>query len=615
MDADQDSSRQAIAASNLTAEAVNALSSDAYEDISFDELPVLKNLLKVFFSDQPWTAHHETQLADLVGDVGGYWTHTLSNGATLQHGMVDGRYLLSISGGEAEQHGLFNRLFTGPIVPEATPNPRHIRFPLGGAPGPSVFYQRGDEDLDPRIERLFEDPEVTDVLVAPDFVAVGLTRAELWESSIDRLLEEVTTAFQVRGEAPESDAPTRDELVSANDASIASGRLSSGSKSAGDASVDLHLLDPDKDSSRSILLAALDDDDPRRRRLALATVGNSVDQAFVRQTLSKAWVDRSRIVRRTAVDVAADNASEWVRPLLERALDDDDAWIRWKALRGLVDIGPEASIDPIKARDNDPDFRVRLEAHTALRITDTSPVDSPNRVPNMLNTMDHVNIQIAPDPETASARAAAAIADSLIGSARDPLFGLAGGSTPRRTYEILAELDVDWSRVIGFLGDERWVPHDHPESNLAMIKTTALGRSGMHLLGIEYGDDPAAAAAAYETELRAAADQANPAVLFLGMGDDGHTASLFPGTAALTSSGRDYVANWVEQKQTWRLTATFDLIARVEHVMFLVTGTAKADRVAEVLSGSSELPAARATAVARQVTWFLDGAAASRLDH
>lgn len=615
MDAEQDAARRAIASSNLTSEAVNALSTDAYGDVSFDELSLLKNLLKVFFSERPWTVEHEEQLADLVGDVGGYWTHTLSNGATLEHGMVNGKYRLRISGGEAEPHMLFNRLFTGPIVPEATPNPRHIRFPLGGAPGPSVFYQRGDDNLDPRVKALFEDQNVTDVLVAPDFIAIGLTRAHLWESSIDRLLEEVTTAFEVRGEAPDSNAPTRDELVYANDASGASKRQSTTAARDANANIDLHLLDPDEDSSRSVLLTAFGDDDPRRRRLALATIGNSDDQSLVQMVLAEAWSDPSRIVRRTAVDVAADNGSEWVRPLLERALGDEDAWIRWKALRGIVDIGPMASVDRINAMVNDPDFRVRLEAQSGLRIADRSSGELVHRVTHRLNTVDHVDVQIALDPESASERAAVAIADSLIGSARDPLFGLAGGSTPQRTYEILAGLDVDWSRVIGFLGDERWVPHDHPESNLTMIKNTALGRSGMQLLGIDYGDDPVAAAEAYEARLQAASERATPAVLFLGMGDDGHTASLFPGTAALTSSGRDYVANWVAEKQTWRLTATYDLIASVQHVMFLVTGSAKADRVAEVLSGSSELPAARATAVARQVTWFLDEAAASGLGH
>ncbi len=596
MDTDQDRARRAIANSNLTAEAVNSLSSDAYGDVPFADLATLKNLLKTFFSEQAWTSEHDDQLAELVGDVGGSWKHTLSNGATLEHGMEDGRYRLSVRGGQDDQPArLFNRLFEGPIIPEATPNPRHIRFPLGGAPGTSLFYQRGDPIDDERVMNLFEDPNVTDVLVAPDFVAIGLSRAELWESRIDELLAAVTAAFEVSHTPPAAGTPTRDELVA-------------GSRST--EKVDLHLLDPDSPGDRSTLLAALIDGDPRRRRLAVATIGNTRDEVFLRETLDEAWTDSSRIVRRTAVDVAVDRSAEWARPLLEQALGDADAWTRWKALRGLVDIGPASSFGFIQPLREDSDFRVRLEAHSAY-LASTGHRDAIERSADKL---ERVRIEIAPTPETAAERAALAIADSLIGSARDPLFGLAGGSTPQPTYEHLARLDVDWSRVIGFVGDERWVPIDHPDSNVGMIRRTSLGQTGLRILEIQYGDDPDAAAAGYEADLHALGSGADPAVLLLGMGDDGHTASLFPGTPALEVSGQDYVANWVDDKQTWRLTATFDLIARVDHVMFLVIGAAKADRVAEVLAGNSDLPAARATRVARQATWFLDQAAASRLD-
>ncbi len=591
MNAEPDRARAAIADAGITGEAVNLLSADAYGGVSFEDLASLKGLLKVFFSHEPWTATHEKRLAELLGDVGGVWTHTLSNGATVEHGMIDGRYRLRVTGGEEQSPGsLFNRLFSGPIIPEATPNPRHIRFPLGGRPGPSRFYRRGEAIDDDRVTELLTDPAVSDVLVAPDFVAIGLDRADRWEDRIDEVLASVTRLFGVRPPVTDSTSPTRDELVAGG-----------GRPRHPSGVVDLHLLDPDSDAGRKQLVQASRSTDPRRRRLAVATIGNTGDDQFLQSTLVRVWDDPSRIVRRTAVDVAVDTAQSWIRPLLERGLTDPDAWIRWKSLRGLVDIGSEPSLGLIEPLRDDADFRVRLEAHNSFH---SAAADK----------LDRVRIEIAPTHEAASEQAALNIADALIGVAHDPLLGLAGGSTPLAAYEKLARLDVDWSRVIGFLGDERWVPPDHPDSNARMVRKSALGGTQCNLLAVPFGDDPHAAAAAYEEQLAAAADGTDPAVLLLGMGDDGHTASLFPGTTALDASGRDYVATWVETKNSWRLTVTLDFISRVDHVMFLVTGAAKAARVAEVLQTDSDLPAARATRVAPQVTWFLDEHAAARLE-
>lgn len=575
-----DDARRRVAAAEVTAEAVDLMSADAYNEIDFSQLVALKKLLKTYFSAEPWGEDHEKRLAAVLPDVADTWEHRLGNGALLQHGLIDGQYRIRVTGGSEgaeESTGLFDRLFSGPIVPEATPNPRHIRFPLGGRPGESVFYDGPSADIsDKRVVALFEDPDVADVLIAPDFVAIGLDRADKWESRIDDILLRVADLFDVKGAVQPMETPTRDELVSA-----ATTRS------------DVHLLDPDSDDGRQSLLNELASDEARRRRLALATMGNTADPIFLAGLLERHWEDESRIVRRTAVDVAVDHADEPLRALLERALADADAWIRWKAMRGLFEIGAEASRPIIESLEEDPDFRVRLEVARALRD----------------RKLQSMRIEVAATPESASEQAALAIADALIGSAQNPVFGLAGGSTPRLAYERLAKLDVDWSRVIGFLGDERWVPSDHADSNFGMVGQTALGATGMKVLEVPYGDDPQAAAAAYAAEL---AHHGTPSVLLLGIGDDGHTASLFPGTDGLDASG-DYVANWVGEKDTWRLTVTFDFISRVDHVMFLVTGSAKAQRLAEIMDPNCELPAARAARAARQVTWFLDEAAAAEI--
>ncbi len=101
--------------------------------------------------------------------------------------------------------------------------------------------------------------------------------------------------------------------------------------------------------------------------------------------------------------------------------------------------------------------------------------------------------------------------------------------------------------------------------------------------------------------------------MLLGLGDDGHTASLFPGTSALGETVRDYVANWVEGKDSWRLTATPALLARADRLMFLVAGKAKAKAVKEILEEDTDLPAAIVSRAAADPVWMLDRAAATQL--
>jgi 6-phosphogluconolactonase len=208
------------------------------------------------------------------------------------------------------------------------------------------------------------------------------------------------------------------------------------------------------------------------------------------------------------------------------------------------------------------------------------------------------------------------VVDWLVGAGRTTL-SLSGGSTPEATYERLAEADIDWDAVTPWLGDERWVPPDHPDSNAAMVRRT-LGPGGVRLLAPDTTlDDPHDAAERYERSLDetfAAADpERRPGLVILGIGDDGHTASLFPGTGALGITDRRYVANQIDEEGTWRLTATFPLLWAARKVVFLVQGAGKAVMVKRILEDGIEFPAQRVSSGADDVTWLLDASAASQL--
>jgi 6-phosphogluconolactonase len=196
---------------------------------------------------------------------------------------------------------------------------------------------------------------------------------------------------------------------------------------------------------------------------------------------------------------------------------------------------------------------------------------------------------------------------------------LAGGSTPRAMYEVLADRGVDWTGVDCWFADDRWVPIDHPDSNAGMALEATRGAVRGSLLPIPHHDavDPHIAAAQYEDLLRARLGDAGgvirPGLVMLGIGDDCHTASLFPGTEALAVTDRDVVANWVPAKDAWRITTTMPLLHRAEQLVFLVQGPGKADALAEVLEGDGSTPAARVAAGGRDVHWLVDEAAAAHL--
>ncbi len=197
---------------------------------------------------------------------------------------------------------------------------------------------------------------------------------------------------------------------------------------------------------------------------------------------------------------------------------------------------------------------------------------------------------------------------------------LAGGATPRPTYALLAEQplaqEVEWPRVEVFWGDERCVPPDHLDSNYRMARCALLDhvpipRENVHRIPGEL--PPQEAAAAYRLELQEALGAAGHFdLVLLGMGSDGHTASLFPGTAAVDEEERSVVAVYVPKLGAWRVTLTLPVINAARHVIFLVAGAEKAEVLARV-RGGEPLPAAKVQPADGQLTWLVDRDAAARL--
>ena len=226
----------------------------------------------------------------------------------------------------------------------------------------------------------------------------------------------------------------------------------------------------------------------------------------------------------------------------------------------------------------------------------------------------------------AAARRFAELAREAIAERGRFSVALAGGSTPKRVYELLAGDEfsdqIAWQHVHIFFGDERCVPPDHHDSNYRMAREAMLAHVLLPLENVHrmVGEgDAVANARLYEDELRQYfGDAAWPQfdLIMLGMGDDGHTASLFPGSRALHETQAWVAANWVEKFNTFRITLTAPAINHARHVMFIVTGAGKADRLPEVLKGPREperLPSQLIRPVAGQLEWFTDKAATAKL--
>jgi 6-phosphogluconolactonase len=198
---------------------------------------------------------------------------------------------------------------------------------------------------------------------------------------------------------------------------------------------------------------------------------------------------------------------------------------------------------------------------------------------------------------------------------------LSGGNTPRPIYERLAGLkSIDWGRTLIFFSDERCVPPDDSRSNYRMARMALLDRAptpsgNVHRMRGE--DPPRAAADAYADEYARALGRSSRLDLnLLGLGDNGHIASLFPGLAAVEETRRAVVAAYVEAVGMWRLTMTPSTINAARRVVFLVSGGGKADIVARVLQGPRDptvLPAQCVEPLDSRALWLLDAEAASKL--
>lgn len=206
------------------------------------------------------------------------------------------------------------------------------------------------------------------------------------------------------------------------------------------------------------------------------------------------------------------------------------------------------------------------------------------------------------------------------------VIALAGGGTPRPIYQRLSAPEhanrIDWGRTHVVFGDERCVPPADEQSNFCMAREALLGRvplpeANIHRMRGEA--DPAVAALEYEQALRRLFHQEQPPavdLVLLGIGSDGHTASLFPGTAAVRERERLAVAQYVDKLASWRLTLTPILFDAAREVLFLVEGAGKADVLRAILEGPYQpdvLPAQRVQPAAGQVRWLLDRAAAAGL--
>jgi 6-phosphogluconolactonase len=226
----------------------------------------------------------------------------------------------------------------------------------------------------------------------------------------------------------------------------------------------------------------------------------------------------------------------------------------------------------------------------------------------------------------ASAEEFVRVARAAIGAQGRFTVALSGGSTPKALYSLLAAnyAAFAWNRVFLFFGDERHVPPTDAESNYRMVQESLLSKITIPAENVfrvhAENPDADAAAADYEKQIRGFFELKSSEfprfdLILLGMGPDGHTASLFPDSAALEEQSRLVVANWVEKFKTHRITFTFPVLDHAAEVMFLASGPDKAEMLHQVLEGKSSppLPSQRVQPSDGKLLWMLDEPAAAKL--
>src|SRR5580765_2224085 len=238
-----------------------------------------------------------------------------------------------------------------------------------------------------------------------------------------------------------------------------------------------------------------------------------------------------------------------------------------------------------------------------------------------------MEVKIVPDSATLNRVAAQEfrrLAESAIRERGRFSVALSGGNTPRSVYSLLADehKDLPWDCIHIFFGDEGNVPPQHPHSNFRIASESLLSRvripeQNVHRVHAEL--EAEAAAQDYEQQLHDFFHLTNHDwprfdLVFLGLGDDGHTASLFPGSAALIEPSRRVVANWVEKLHCFRLTFTFPVLNHAAEVVFLVSGGGKAEILDDVLKpGKNKYPAQSVQPENGRLLWLVDQDAARLL--
>lgn len=244
-----------------------------------------------------------------------------------------------------------------------------------------------------------------------------------------------------------------------------------------------------------------------------------------------------------------------------------------------------------------------------------------------------INYYVEPDPQSLARRAAQYFAEMIeeaVEAQGQARIAISGGSTPKAAFQLLADphqplrARIPWDQLQLYWVDERTVPPYDPESNYHMTRETLLNKVPLRpdqIHRMEGELEPEVAAARYESELRNSfklegAESPRFDLVSLGMGDDGHTASLFPYTSAIHEMARLVAANEVPQKNTWRLTLTWPVINHASSVFFLIAGADKAERVRDVFLGPRDperLPAQLIWPCSGILSLFLDKAAAAFL--
>ena len=206
-------------------------------------------------------------------------------------------------------------------------------------------------------------------------------------------------------------------------------------------------------------------------------------------------------------------------------------------------------------------------------------------------------------------------AHKALGERNEFRIALSGGNTPRPVYAQIATVarDLPWELFRITFGDERCVPPDDPQSNFRMAREALFVPAAVpekSIMRMRGEIDPQIAAQEYEEQLDVLATQRGEPIyrhdlILLGLGDDGHTASLFPGTAGVEETTRRVIANFVPKFNSWRLTFTFPLINHARHICFLVDAKKHKDLIDRVIDGDPSFPASRVNPSAGGLTWIL----------